>query len=79
LDGGGTWANLNANPNRGSVPAGQWGTLADIGYRDLDVTQNVRFGAKVTRGGIAGSVDLTDSRCQLRALVYNRNGTAPPR
>jgi hypothetical protein len=77
-DGGGTWTNLNSNANLGSVPANQWGGLSDVGYRELSVGQTVRFGARMTRGGLGGATDLTGSRCQLRALVYSRNGAASP-
>lgn len=77
-DGGTTWTMLNANPNRGSVPANQWGGLSDVGYADLDVGQTVRFGAQANRGGIASGTDLTDSRCELRVLVYSRDGTSSP-
>jgi hypothetical protein len=75
---GATWTALNTGANRGSVAANQWGGLSDIGYADLAVGQSVRWGVRVTRGGIAGGTDLTDSRCQLRALVYSRDGTTSP-
>lgn len=77
-DGGATWNNLNNVANRGSVSANQWGGLADIGFVDLNVGQNVRWGVRMTRGGIAGATNLSDSRCQLRALVYSRTGAASP-
>lgn len=77
-DGGATWNNLNTVANRGSVAANQWGGLADIGFVDLNVGQNVRWGVRMTRGGIAGGTDLLDSRCQLRALVYSRTGASSP-
>jgi hypothetical protein len=77
-DGGASWSNLNTVINRGSVAANQWGGLSDIGYADLDVGQTVRWGVRMTRGGIPGTTDLVDSRCQLRALVYSRNGTTSP-
>ncbi len=60
------------------MPANQWGGLSDVGYRELSVGQSVRFGARMTRGGLGGATDLTGSRCQLRALVYSRNGTVSP-
>jgi hypothetical protein len=73
-DGGATWTPLNTTVNRGFVRASQWGTLADLASADLIVGQNVRWGTRVTRGGLAGATDLSDSRCALRVLVYNRNG-----
>ncbi len=78
IDNEATWTNLNTVVNRGSVAANQWGGLSDIGYADLDVGQTVKWGVRMTRGGIAGATDLADSRCQLRALVYSRDGTASP-
>jgi hypothetical protein len=77
-DAGATWTTLHATTNRGSVPAAQWGSLSDIGTATLNVGQTVRFGAKMTRGGVAGATNLTDSRCQLRVLVYSRTGAASP-
>jgi hypothetical protein len=77
-NGGASWTNLNSVANRGFVPANRWGTLADVGSADLAVGQNVRWGVRVTRAGIAGGADLADTRCQLRVLIDNRNGTATP-
>ncbi len=77
-NGGGAWTPLNANANRGSVPANQWGSLSDIGAVALNVGDTVRFGARLTRGGVAGGTDLADSRCQIRVLVYSRTGSASP-
>ena len=75
---GANWTNLNTVANRGFVPANQWGTFADLGFTDLAVNQKVRWGVRMTRGGIAGAIDLADSRCQLRVLVYSRDGAASP-
>jgi hypothetical protein len=77
-DGGASWTNLNTAANRGLVPANQWGALSDIGFADMSVGQNVRFGVRVTRGGLAGAADLVNSRCAVRVLVYSRNGTVSP-
>lgn len=75
---GASWTNLNAVANRGFVAANQWGSFSDIGFADLAVGQTVRWGARMTRGGIAGATDLADSRCKLRVLVYSRDGSASP-
>jgi hypothetical protein len=77
-NGGASWTNLNGTPNRGFVPANRWGTLADVGSSDLAVGQNVRWGVRLTRAGIAGAADLADSRCRLRVLIDNRNGAVSP-
>jgi hypothetical protein len=78
LDAGATWNNFNANPNRTSAPAAGYGNAADVASRDLDVGESIRFGVRISRGGVAGGSDLTDSRCQLRVLVYSRTGAASP-
>jgi hypothetical protein len=75
---GASWTALNAIANRGSIVASQWGALSDIASVDLDVGQTIRFGARVSRGGVAGGTDLSDSRCQMRVLVYSRDGVASP-
>jgi hypothetical protein len=75
---GASWTNLNAFVNRGFVTANQWGSFSDIGFSDVAVGQTVRWGVRMTRGGIAGATDLADSRCQLRVLVYSRDGAASP-
>src|SRR5688572_8100489 len=75
---GGAWTNLNTNPNRGSALAAGWGNAADVGSRDLSVGQVVRFGIRMSRGGVASGTDLTDSRCVLRVLIYSRTGAASP-
>ena len=36
------------------------------------------FGLQVSRDGLPGSANLSDSRCNLRALLQNRNGTFAP-
>ena len=78
LNDGASWTNLNAVPNRGFVSANRWGTLSDLAFADLAVGQKVRWGVRLTRGGIAGGADLSDSRCQLRVLVHSRKGAASP-
>ena len=60
------------------MTANQWGLLADLGSADLAPGQNVRFGVRMSRGGLAGAANLTDSRCALRVLVHSRNGTTSP-
>jgi hypothetical protein len=77
-DAGASWTNVNTNPNRGSAPAAGWGNAADVGTRDLSVGQVARFGIRMSRGGVASGVDLTDSRCVLRVLIYSRTGSSSP-
>lgn len=74
----GPWEPMNALPSRGSVLANQWAGVSDIAYIDLDVGDSVRWGLRVSRGGIAPGGDLTDARCQLRSLVYSRDGSSSP-
>jgi hypothetical protein len=33
---------------------------------------------RMTRAGLPGATNLANSRCQLRVLVYSRNGAASP-
>lgn len=77
-DGGATWNALNTTPNRGSAPANQYGALSDVGSVQVNVGQTVRFGLRLSRGGVVSTTDLSDSRCQLRVLVYSRTGTTSP-
>lgn len=77
-DSGATWTALNAVTNRVSIGSGQWGGLADLAFGDLAVNQNVRWGVRMSRGGIAGIGDLADGRCQLRVLIFNRDGATSP-
>jgi hypothetical protein len=77
-DAGTSWTTLAASANLGSAPANQYGSLSDIGSANLDVGQTVRFGLRLSRGGVVSAVDLTDSRCQLRAMIYSRTGAASP-
>jgi hypothetical protein len=70
--------NVNTVPNRGFVRANQWGAFADVGSVDLAVGESVRWGMRMTRAGLAGTTDLSNSRCQLRVLVFSRTGTGSP-
>ena len=76
-NGGTSWQPLAAVQSITSVPASQWGQASDVGVLDLDVGQTVRFGVQVSRFG-AGSADLSDSRCQVRAQIGSRDGNATP-
>jgi hypothetical protein len=77
-DNGVTWQQLTTQTNRGSVAANTWASVANLANTDLDVGQTVRFGVRMSRDGMAGTSDLVDSRCQLRALIYSRTGAASP-
>ena len=78
LDGGATWSALTTQLSRATIKANRWTNVRAFGERDLNVGQSVRFGIRVTRGSLAGTATLTDSRCHLRALFGNRNGTSVP-
>jgi len=77
-DGGANWTNLNTVTSRGSLTANHWTSLADLGTADFAVGQTVRLGVRMTRGGAAGSADVSDSRCQMRALLHSRTGASSP-
>jgi hypothetical protein len=53
-------------------------TVANLASLDLDVAQVVRFGVRVGRAWVVGTIDLDDGRCNLRVLVRSRGGTASP-
>ena len=74
---GASWTPLSAVQSLVSVPAAQWGQASDVGTLDLNVGQAVRFGVQVVRSG-ASSVNLSDSRCILRALIGSRADAASP-
>jgi subtilisin family serine protease len=78
FDGGATWQMVANTASQGVVHGGHWGNLGSVTSQDLNVGQTARFGLRVSRGGASGSADLTDSRCNLRALVSNRNSTFAP-
>ena len=75
-NGGAGWTQITTLANRGSVPANGWGNLANLATQDLAVGDTVRFGVRLSR--VSGSADLADSRCNLRALLTSRDGTATP-
>lgn len=76
-NGGASWQPLAAVQSFAFVPPSQWGQATDVGVLDLNVGQTVRFGVQVGRDG-AGSADLSDSRCLLRAQIGSRDGSATP-
>ena len=76
-DGGATWLPLSASQSVTFVPAAQWSSASDFGTLDLPVGASARFGVQLSRNG-PGSVNLTDSRCQLRASIGSRDGASSP-
>jgi hypothetical protein len=78
VNAGASWSPLTATTNRGHVPANQWGNLSNVASTDLVVGQSVRFGVRTTRDGLPGTANLAAGRCQLRALIYSRDGTTSP-
>ncbi len=78
FDGGATWQMVANTASQGVVQAARWGNLGSMTSQDLNVGQTARFGLRVSRGDAPGSADLSDSRCNLRALVSNRNSTFAP-
>lgn len=76
IDGGANWTQLTTVGNRGWIPNGRWGTLANLATTDLAVGDNVIFGVRATRA--SGAVDLSDSRCNLRVAIGSRTGAVTP-
>lgn len=72
FDAGVTWAPLAGTAVAGSAASGNWGNVRAAGARDLDVGQSVRFGLRVSRGGLPGAGGLSAGRCNVRAQIGNR-------
>ncbi len=77
-DGGQTWAPVHPQPSRGSVAAGQWSSVSDLGSMAIEAGERARFAIRVSRGGLSGSAHLADLRCRLRLVVHSRTGLASP-
>jgi hypothetical protein len=76
-DGGVTWLPLSTAQSVTFVPGTRWSAASDLGALDLAVGGTAQFGIQVSRNG-AGSTNLSDSRCQLRATIGTRDGTSSP-
>jgi hypothetical protein len=75
-NGGATWTPTGANFVRSTSGAAEWSSSSSVGAVNLTVGQTYLFAVRVVNE--AGSVQLADSRCQLQALIGNRNGTSTP-
>jgi hypothetical protein len=75
---GGAWMPLAAQRGRGTIAASVWANARSHGSLDLLAGQRVRFGLLLTRGAATGTAPLTDSRCNLRATIGNRNPLTSP-
>lgn len=75
----GTWFALD-NPAivATHLMANRWSSASAIGATELVVGPAVRFGLAIQRVPGAGTADLSDSRCQIRVLIFSRDGTASP-
>jgi hypothetical protein len=77
LDGGTTWQPVNAQSVQVTVPAGRWINARLLGDRASVPGEVVRFAVALSRVGL-GSGDLAEARCELRAILDNRNPTHAP-
>jgi len=77
-DNGTNWTAMTSQGNRGSVSANHWAGLGNLAQVDVDVGQTVRYGVRLSRDGLAGTADLSDSRCKLQAVIFSRDGSASP-
>jgi hypothetical protein len=77
-DSGATWQAITTQGQRGFVRADQWGNLRSLGEVDLAPGQRVRFGLRVSRGGLPGAAGIGSGTCNLRVRIDNRNGEASP-
>jgi len=71
-DNNGFWQPLGNGFTRTFVPANRWSSLSHVASVTIDAGFTVRFGMMPTRGLLPGTVDLSDSQCHLRALIFNR-------
>jgi hypothetical protein len=72
------WTAVNNGYNASHLLPNRWNSVAAIGSIDLAVGTTVRFGIRAERVVGAGTADLSDSRCQLRVLIFSRDGTTSP-
>lgn len=78
-DGGLSWSGVTfGGPHSGVARAGRWSNLHTLAHVDLPEGRNVRYGIELSRGGLPGTGTLSDSTCNLRVRIDNRNGPAPP-
>jgi len=78
FDSGVTWLSLATQDQRGAVRANRWGNLRTLGSFELAPGQMWRVGLRVSRSGLPGAATLTDSSCNLRVRIDNRNSPGAP-
>ena len=77
-NGGASWQPLAAVQSYAFVPASQWGQASDVGRgRSRTSAKRCASACRSARNG-AGSADLSDSRCLLRAQIGSRDGAPSP-
>lgn|SRR5688572_8548030 len=74
---GATWDPITPVASQMKLMPGQWNSASNFGNVTLDVGSSLRFGVRVARAG-ATSTDVSDSRCQLRVLIFSRDGASSP-
>ena len=77
-DGGANWIPLTLQAAAGSIAAGRWSGTPSLAHVDLAHGQQVRFGIRASRLAFPGPVDLSGSQCQLRVLIFSRDGASSP-
>ena len=78
IDGGASW-NAPALPAMvAGAGANQWSSVAVVGQTPLDAGATVRFALRVSSPAPIAGNDVTDSRCALRVLLFNRDGATSP-
>lgn len=61
-----------------TFPAGRWRQARLLGHLDVPAGQPLAVGLLLSRGGLAGAGDLSDSTCNLRVRLESRDGAAAP-
>jgi hypothetical protein len=78
LDGGASWNAQAVPPMVAGAGANQWSSVAVVGQTPLDAGATVRFALRVSSPAPIAGNDVTDSRCALRVLLFNRDGATSP-
>ncbi len=75
-NGGASWTPTGTSVAKSTSAAGQWSTSTSVGAVPMSLGQTYLFAVRVLNE--SGSTLLADSRCQLSAVIDNRNSSSSP-
>ena len=78
IDDGVTWQKVALHEIRGDVSANRWRNVRALGSIDVAMGQTLHFGLMVSRAGLPSAATISDSVCNLRVRIDNRNSPAAP-